>query len=369
MATQESPAAPGGLPRGLLIVGGLACATIAIAGLRASAGILGPTFLALVLVITVHPVRRRLEAFGLPGWLSGLATILTVYLVLGLMSLALVLSVGRLAGLVPTYAPQINDVTDALGERLGDLGVGSSQVQAVIDSFDVGQLISVATTILSGTLSVLSNLALIATLVLFLAFDAGSFTRQLHAVRAERPAVVDALLSFARGTRTYFAVSAGFGLIVAVIDAAALAMMGIPGALVWGVLAFVTNFIPNIGFVIGVVPPAVIGLLEGGVGTMVAVVVLYSVINVVVQTIIQPKFVGDAIGLSATLTFVSLLVWAWVLGPLGAILAIPLTLLAKALLVDVDPGARWLGQLMSSKDPTPAAPRAKAPRARPATEG
>jgi AI-2 transport protein TqsA len=351
MTTNQSPPAPVGLPRGLLILGGLASATIAIAGLKASAGILGPTLLALVLVITMYPVRRRLDALGLPGWLSGLATILSVYLVLVLMILALMLSVGRLAALLPAYTSRINSVAGDLGDWLEQMGVGSAQVQTVIDSVDIGQLLTVATSILSGSLGVLSNLLLIATLVLFLAFDARPFSRHLLAARNERPAVVDALLLFARGTRTYFAVSAGFGLIVAVIDGVALALMGIPGALAWGVLAFVTNFIPNIGFVIGVVPPAIIGLLEGGVGTMIAVIVLYSAINVVVQTIIQPKFVGDAIGLTATLTFVSLLVWAWILGPLGAILAIPLTLLTKALLVDVDPGAAWLIPLLSSKDP------------------
>ena len=106
-----------------------------------------------------------------------------------------------------------------------------------------------------------------------------------------------------------------------------------PGAFVWGVLAFVTNFIPNIGFVIGVIPPAVIGLLEGGPGLMLAVIVLYCVVNVVIQSIIQPRYVGNAVGLSTTLTFLSLVFWTWMLGPLGALLAVPMSLLLQG-----DPG-------------------------------
>ncbi len=153
------------------------------------------------------------------------------------------------------------------------------------------------------------------------------------------------------GTRRYFAVSAGFGLVVAVIDVGILLVLGIPAAVTWGVLSFVTNFIPNIGFVIGLVPPAVLGLLEGGVGTMLAVVISYAVVNFVIQSVIQPKIVGDALGLSSTLTFLSLVFWAWILGPLGAVLALPATLLAKALLVDVDPGSRWLGPLLSGDAP------------------
>ena len=147
--------------------------------------------------------------------------------------------------------------------------------------------------------------------------------------------------------RRYYVVNATFGAIVAVLDGLLLWAVGVPIPIVWAILAFVTNFIPNIGFVIGLVPPAVLALLEGGPKLMLAVIIVYSVANVVIQSVIQPKIVGDALGLSATLTFLSLVFWAWVLGPLGALLAIPMTLLVKALLVDVDPEARWVIPLLS----------------------
>ncbi len=117
----------------------------------------------------------------------------------------------------------------------------------------------------------------------------------------------------------------------------------------WAVLAFVTNFIPNIGFVIGVIPPALIGLLDGGVTQMLAVIVLYSVINFVIQSVIQPRVVGDAVGLSASLTFLSVVFWTWLVGPLGALLAVPLSLLLRALLLDADPRTRWALPLLSGK--------------------
>ena len=74
---------------------------------------------------------------------------------------------------------------------------------------------------------------------------------------------------------------------------------------------------------------------------------VYSVINVIIQSVIQPKFVGDAVGLSGTLTFVSLIFWSWVIGPLGALLAVPLTLLVKVLLVEIDPTTQWAAPLIS----------------------
>ena len=136
-----------------------------------------------------------------------------------------------------------------------------------------------------------------------------------------------------------------------------------PEPLIWGLLAFITNYIPNIGFVIGLVPPAILALLEGGAGLFLIVIVSYSLINVVIQTIIQPKVVGDAVGLSTSITFTSLVFWTWVLGPLGALLAIPLSLLLKALLIDVDRDTVWVRPLISglaSDAPDPAPPRTPA---------
>jgi len=110
-----------------------------------------------------------------------------------------------------------------------------------------------------------------------------------------------------------------------------------------------------------VVPPAILALLAGGPQLMVIVIIVYCAINFVVQSIIQPRFIGDAVGLSVTVTFLALVFWAWLIGPLGAILAIPLTLLAKAVLVDVDPHAGWADALLRASATKPAAPAAEVP--------
>jgi AI-2 transport protein TqsA len=108
-----------------------------------------------------------------------------------------------------------------------------------------------------------------------------------------------------------------------------------------------------------VVPPALLGLLAGGWSELIAIVVVYSLLNFVVQTLVQPRFVGDSVGLSMTVTFIALLFWSWVLGALGALLAIPLTLLVKALLVDVDPRGHWLDTLLREEPRAPRTMRAR----------
>ena len=182
----------------------------------------------------------------------------------------------------------------------------------------------------------------------FLVFDIPGISRRRATIARLRPRLADSLDSFGDGLKSYWIVATVFGLIVAVMDVVALQILGVPLALVWGVLAFVTNYIPNIGFVLGLIPPAFIALLSGGVSTMVWVIVIYCVANFVIQTILQPKFTGDAVGINATTAFLSLMFWAYVFGALGALLAIPFTLLFKSLLIDRDPNNRWVNQFIAS---------------------
>ena len=124
---------------------------------------------------------------------------------------------------------------------------------------------------------------------------------------------------------------------------------GVPLAGVWALFSFLTNYIPNIGFIIGVIPPALLALFGDGWVAALAVIIAYSVLNFVIQSIIQPKFAGDAVGLTPTMSFVSLLLWGWVFGALGTLIALPCSLLVKATLIDHDPGARWANALISSR--------------------
>jgi AI-2 transport protein TqsA len=332
---------------------GAAAFTIAVAGVRSVADIVGPVFLALVLTVTVHPIRVWLEKGRLPTWATSLLMLVVAYLLLFFLGLALLVSVAQLAALMPQYVEQMTDVVKDVANALEGLGVDQAQIDAVAGAINPGQLVDVVASVLEGTLGVLTDVFFLVTVLLFMAFDTNSTRRNLESVGERFPDPVAAIRNFAKGTRSYMGVSAAFGLVVAVIDGVALYLLDVPGAFVWAVLAFVTNFIPNIGFVIGLIPPALIALLDSGPGLMLTVIILYSVINFVIQSVIQPRVVGDAVGLSPTLTFLSLVFWTWVLGPLGALLAVPFSLLTKSLLVEADPRGRWAETLISGK-PEPA---------------
>ncbi|HXQ56902.1 MAG TPA: AI-2E family transporter [Actinomycetes bacterium] len=334
------------LPRAVLVLLGGAGAVAVTAGLRSAAGIVGPAFLALTIAITIHPLLAWLQR-RVPGWLAVALTMLVTYAALLAMAGALVLAAARLATLLPGYQAQFTSLVDQTTGWLGELGVTQQQLNTAVSRFDLNSLARVLQQVLIGVAGVVSDLGFILVLLFFLIIDSSTLPQRLEAAATQRPQLVEALTSFARATRQYIVVSTVFGLLVALVDVAALYWLDVPLPWLWGLLSFITNYIPNIGFVLGLLPPALLALLQGGVRQAVLVIVAYSVINLVIQSLIQPKVVGDTVGLSITLTFLSLVFWSYVIGPLGALLAVPLSLLTKALLVDADPASRWLDLLIA----------------------
>ena len=348
-----------GIPRWLLLLAGVALATIAIGGVRAIAWLVGPVLLALVVVVALAPVQSWLRRVGVPRWLATTVLLLLVLAVLLSFVTLLVVSAAQFAALLPDYAGRAEILINGVVRDLNDAGIVSGQLSDLVNQIDYGQFVGVATDVAGRLTSAASTLVLLLSALVFMAIESSGFPRRLALVGQDRPHLPVAMTLFAQGTRSYLLVSTVFGAIVAVGDWIALAIIGVPAAGLWGLLAFVTNYVPAIGFVLGVVPPAILGLLAGGWGEFIAIVVVYSVLNFVIQTLIQPRFVGDSVGLSMTVTFLALLFWGWVLGALGALLAIPLTLLVKALLVDVDPRGHWLDALLREEPRAPRTMRAK----------
>ncbi len=341
---------------GLALLVGTAATFLILAGLQTVSGIVGPAFLALVLVIAVSPLRAWLERKGAPVWVSVAVPLTTILVTLLALVAAVALSAAQLVLLLPSYSQKFTKLYNDLLNTLAGYGIDEKRLQTALSKIDPGQVFSYVESFLSGLLSASSMILVVVLVLVGLCLDAVGMSRRFDDLMGSRPHLVAALRGFARNTTQYLIVSSVFGLIVAVLDTGVLYLFDIPLPLLWGLLSFLTNYIPNIGFVVGLAPPALLALLDGGWAEMVWVIVAYCVINFVLQSLIQPKFMGDAVGLNVTLTTLSLLLWAVVLGPLGAILAIPLSSLVKALLVDADPTKWWLNDLITSGRPVPEQP-------------
>ena len=323
--------------------------------------------LALVLTIAVMPIGRWARAHGWPGWLATLTALVASYLVLLVMVLGTVVCLIKFVDLLPSYAAEATDLTENVDEALAQLGLSTSATSDALSTLDPTKLAEVLGGLLSGVLGALGDLFFLVTLMFFFVVAVPGFAPRVAALKRTKPELAAAMGKFLRGSQTYLLMTALFGAIVGLLDAGALWLLGVPLPLVWGFFSFLTNFIPNIGFVIGIIPPALLALLDDGWTGLLTVVLVYSVLNVTIQTFIQPRIVGNSVGLSGEVTFLSLVVWTFLLGALGALLAVPMTLLLRAIFIDSDPRASWVAPLIDAKveaePPRPAEPARPAGKA------
>lgn len=346
------------MPPAIRILLILAASVVALGGLWLSRDVFGPVAIAAVIVIICYPIGPAIARTGAPRWVGTVGVILLSYVVLAVLALLLAFAVTEFIRLVTDLVPEFTRMTQDVYAWLEDLGVNAMIGSQLSSIFSTSTIISTATSMSSSVIGVVMTFFFVLAYVIFMGVDASRYARAERAFGPSIRPVVDRMRAYCAGVRRYFVVNASFGLIVAVIDAVALYFLDVPAPLVWGILSFVTNFIPNIGFVLGLVPPAVLALVTNDWVTALIVVGVYIVANVTLQVMIQPKFVSDAVGLTLTLSFFSVVFWTFVIGPLGAILAVPLTLLVRALVLESDPSARWLRWLSGDDDAAKEAPPA-----------
>jgi Predicted permease len=343
-----------GFPRATTILVALAAATVAAFGIGAIRGILAPTLLTLILTICANPVRIRLLKRGVSGGIATGSVILVVFGLLAGFTYTVVIAFAQFVEMLPTYSTQFAQIGANIGSWLKSLGFGTDQVQQIVETMDPQNITAVITDALGSVVSITGALVIVLTMMILMAADAVYARAVFGQLSEHEPDLVIAMTHYASNVRRYMLVTTVLGLVQGALDAAALYLLQVPAALLWGLLAFLCSYIPNVGYFFAILPPLLFGFLVGGWPTVIVIVIVYGVINAVIQSIIQPRVVGHAVSLSQTITFFSLLFWAIILGPVGAILAIPLTLLAKTFFIDADPAALWwqpaLGPTAETRD-------------------
>jgi predicted PurR-regulated permease PerM len=337
----EGPTAP--LVKSVVVFAGVA---IVILAMRAASDILSPVLLAMVLAISVAPLLDWFMRRGAPAWLALVLTIvLTVLLILGIVWLV-GLSVQDFADKLPAYEKRFGEIEQTLGTTLTNLGVDVDNLTADPIIAPEG-LLELVAGFAGGIVSGLSNWGLILLTTAFFLVEATVMPRKVQNVTEEGDPDVVRVLRLNQDLRQYMAINAGVGLLAAILNVILLAVIGVDFALLWGVLSFFMSFIPSVGFLISVIPPALMALIQFGVPEMLIVVVLYIVINFVVDNVIKPRFIEEGVNISVLMTFLSLILWGWVLGPIGAILAVPMAIIVQAILASREE-TRWLAYMMGS---------------------
>ena len=321
---------PEGTPRSdrhyRLLIGTAAFVIIA-AGIRESAQVLNSILLAMLLTVTVVPAFDALGRRGVPKGLAvALTTLLLAAVLVGLLGI-LGLSGTRLIQVLPHYQDRAESLRHDVEGLLLARGIQPERVLS-LDLVDPNRLLGLAAGFLSGLGKVLSQALL---LILIVAFF---LAHPRPGDRTFEPGGTAARV--AGEVRQYLIITALSGLGFALLVYILMLAVGTDLALVWAVLAFIMNFVPNVGIILSVIPPVILTLLELSWQRALLVLAGFLVLNFVVDNLVKPRFMQSGLDVPPILGLLSLLVWAYLLGPIGTLLAIPLTIAVRRVLEDAD---------------------------------
>lgn len=318
---------------------------IIFAGIRASADLVVPFILALFLAVILHPLVKFLQRRGIPQ-------VLAVLLLTSIIVLAGVLLLTSLVGMLNDFARTLPQYRLIMTERLRDLqhlavqaGIPFSfyEGMALADPNAVINLVSRLLTQLSGTVS---DLFLLLMTVVFMLLEVPLLTRKLPQIMRSPLAGNAAIQQALNSVSHYLILKTAISLLTGGIVWLMLWLLDVRFALLWGVLAFALNYIPNIGSVIAAVPPVLQVLIFNGSWVGIVVICGYLLINLLIGNMLEPRLMGRGLGLSTLVVFLSLIFWGWLLGVVGMLLSVPLTIVVKIALEQTQ-GGRTFALLLS----------------------
>lgn len=322
-----------------------------IGGLRAASQIVNMPLMAYVITVLFTTPFVWLRKKRIPS-LFAIGLILLTLLVLFLVLIGFVsISVHQFEEKLPEYEAQLEDVLwnilppDALPQitdNLSEIDIGDNL------SFDTiaTSALKVIPSIFSSVSSFTSQALIIAFIVFFSLLESTNLAKRISNGLGSDPGLFSDFLSINTGVRKYLIIKTWTGLLSAGGNTVVLMLLGVDFAFLWGLLSFLLNYIPNVGFIIALIPPFILALVQYGLAKALIVVIAYIIINTITDNVISPRVMGHSLDLSPLAVFISLVFWTWVLGLVGAIMAVPLLLIIKMTLGRFE-DTRWLAFAIS----------------------
>jgi AI-2 transport protein TqsA len=317
---------------------------IVVAGMRAAAAIINPFLFAVFLAILFSPPLFWLQRRGVPNTLAVSAVLLGFLVASVLLMVFVGRSVNNLSQQLPAYQERLSALMTQVFAWLSSLGFDMTKYP-LVDYFSPSKVMSLAYYALSMVKGLFTHMFLIFLIVLFILIEAAGFPGKLQAAFPDPEKTLGHFRAMTASVNQYMGVKAVFSLATGVSIWILLALLGVDFAGTWGLLAFFLNFIPNIGSIIAAVPAILLALIQLGLPTALLTLLGYLVVNILFGNFLEPRFMGRRLGLSTLVVFLSLLFWGWVLGPIGMVLSVPLTMIAKIALA-ANEDTRWLAILL-----------------------
>jgi AI-2 transport protein TqsA len=323
-----------------------ASAVVVIAGLRAAQSLIIPFLISVFIAIICGPPLRWLRDHRVPTFAAVALVVLAALGVLAFFGIVVGGSVNNFIEAVPRYQERLDGVVGTVATWAKGRGVDLSATD-LSEIIRPGQVMSMLGAGLKGLAAALSNLLLVVLTLVFILVEATGLPVKIKAALDNPDADIERFSRVTREVQHYLVIKTGLSLVTGILVAIWLTVLGVDFALVWGLVAFLLNYIPALGSIIAAVPAVLLGLVQLGPGTALLVGLGYLVVNTVLGNIVEPALMGRRLGISTLVVFVSLIFWGWVWGPVGMLLSVPLTMIIKILLENSD-DLRWLGIMLES---------------------
>jgi predicted PurR-regulated permease PerM len=322
---------------------------IVVAGMKAATTILIPFILAVFIAIICAPALYWLQHKKVPNALAVLLVVLAILALTSLTGYFVGSSINNFTRSLPAYTERLQGMQSSVVSWLEGMDIKLNR-ELLQQHFNPGVALQMSANMLTGLGSMATNTFLILLTVIFILLEAAGFRSKLQAAMDDPERALANFSEFTESVNRYLAIKTAVSLATGLVITAWLAILGVNYAVLWGLLAFFLNFVPNIGSFIAAIPAVLLALVQFGFPRTIAVVVGYLVVNLVVGNIIEPKFMGEGLGLSTLVVFLSLIFWGWVLGPVGMLLSVPLTMIVKIALGSFD-DTRWIAIMLGTARP------------------
>jgi len=326
----------------------IAAVFIIFAGIKTAADLLVPFLLSFFIAIICHPLVAKASEYKIPKAIS-IIVVIGIFVTIALSLTGLVgQSLNELSQVIPEYRLQLKEQLVWLTTFLARYNIQISS-SILLEYFDPAIAMGMAANMLSGFGSVMANLFLIILTIVFMLFEASSFPIKLHFALDDPEMRLKQIERFLASVNHYIAIKTMVSITTGVIISTMLWVFGLDFFLLWGVLAFLLNYIPNIGSIIAAIPAVTLAALQLGIGEAGFIGLGYVATNMVMGNMIEPRYLGKGLGLSTLVVFLSLIFWGWLLGTVGMLLSVPLTMIVKIALEN-SPEGRWLAILLSDEE-------------------
>ncbi len=329
----------------------MAAVVVIVAGLKAASPILVPFLVAAFISLLCAPGLFWLRARGIPNPLA-LLMVLSGLLGVGAIFGGLVSSsINEFTTLLPSYQARFGSVVEEMVQRLAAAGIDFGASPEEANPFDPQTAAGIAGNLAGSLGSFVNSAFLIFLTVFFILLEASSIPRKVQEAFGASAALEGHVAEVATAVRRYLVIKTIASSFTGLFIYLGLAALGVKFAPLWGLVAFLLNFVPAVGSIIAAIPTIALALVDGGPELAIAVTILYLAVNMTIGNFIEPQVLGQGVGLSPLVVVTSLVFWGFVLGPVGMVLAVPLTVILRITL-DNQPQTQWLAVLLG-----PAIPR------------